>query len=431
MTRLNKIVTSQVESTTGAAHDTNTYSYDSDGILVRHDADRVGKSVVGPGVLFGANKDSSEQTGLNTIKLIPNEDLQSDQFLVIEPTTPNHIHIRAGGTQDESNAMLILGGERTAVTVYDNDRFVGISTRFARVDQTYTNINEDGNSQFIASMPVPNGQEVYTGWKVFDADIEYTVSAVAINTPSEGLVTITATGLNFVTNQAYTFYFDEPWNHQWTFDSNGILSGPHMGGVRVPALANSSDGNDLYIYATDANVELNADDNISLTTENGDIILNADGGEYIGSVDPENRIATRGEVGLETSFTVVGGTTGDQPEFDGDPQFTGSYIRNYGGLVHFRIDVNMDNITDFGTGQYYIDLPFPAKYNYHFRDACLHDNSGTVRQYALSGHVYANQSRVTLWFTATSGQDEAFDYNSPALLTVADNFHIAGTYISQ
>jgi hypothetical protein len=76
MSRLNKIVTSQIESTTGASHDTNTYSYDSNGVLIRHDDDRVGKSVVGPGVLYGANKDSADQTGLNTIKLIPNEDLQ-------------------------------------------------------------------------------------------------------------------------------------------------------------------------------------------------------------------------------------------------------------------------------------------------------------------------------------------------------------------
>jgi len=35
-----------------------------------------------------------------------------------------------------------------------------------------------------------------------------------------------------------------------------------------------------------------------------------------------------------------------------------------------------------------------------------------------------------LWFTSTSGQDELFDYNSPALLTVNDNFHISGTYIT-
>jgi hypothetical protein len=132
----------------------------------------------------------------------------------------------------------------------------------------------------------------------------------------------------------------------------------------------------------------------------------------------------------ETFFTVNGGTTGTQPTFDGAPLFSGSYVKT-GPMVHFQIQVDMDNITNFGTGQYYVDLPFPAKYSYHFRDACLHDNSGTVRQYALSGHVYAGQSQVTLWFTSTSGQDELFDYNSPALLTVNDKFHISGTYISE
>jgi hypothetical protein len=37
-------------------------------------------------------------------------------------------------------------------------------------------MNEDSNAQFIASMPTPNEQEVFVGWKVLDADIEYTVN---------------------------------------------------------------------------------------------------------------------------------------------------------------------------------------------------------------------------------------------------------------
>jgi hypothetical protein len=145
---------------------------------------------------------------------------------------------------------------------------------------------------------------------------------------------------------------------------------------------------------------------------------------------PQGPAGEDAPVPTEQSFVVNGGTTGTQPTFDGAPLFSGTYVQN-GPLVHFQIEVDMDNITNFGTGQYYVDLPFPAKYSYHFRDACLHDNSGTVRQYALSGHVYAGQSQVTLWFTSTSGQDELFDYNSPALLTENDNFHISGTYISE
>jgi hypothetical protein len=349
MSRLNKIVTSQIESTTGASHDTNTYSYDSNGVLIRHDDDRVGKSVVGPGVLYGANKDSADQTGLNTIKLIPNEDLATDQFLIIEPTAPNHIHIRAGGTQDDSNALLILGGERNAVGVDDDDRFVGISTRYARVDQTYTNINEDGNAQFIASMPVPNGQEVYTGWKVLDADIEYTVSSVAINTPSEGYVTITATGINnFVTNQAYTFYFDEPYNHQWTFNSNGVIQGPAMGGTRFVQIRNAGSGENLGIYSDDAALDLQATNELNITATDGNVNIAAQGGgkislsgtdgAYLGNPDvPYNRITTRQEVPF-INAAVPTSSLGQEGDVVGFGAMTSGYIYyctgTYDGTTH-------------------------------------------------------------------------------------------------
>jgi hypothetical protein len=142
----------------------------------------------------------------------------------------------------------------------------------------------------------------------------------------------------------------------------------------------------------------------------------------------------QGEPGLdadtaeETSFTVNGGTLGTQPTFDGAPLFIGSYVKT-GPLVHFQIQVDMDNITNFGTGQYYVDLPFPAKYGYQVKQGCLHDDS-SGRQYAIGGHVFAGQSTLALTFTNSAGQDEAFDHNSPVTLNVADNFHIAGTYIT-
>jgi hypothetical protein len=129
----------------------------------------------------------------------------------------------------------------------------------------------------------------------------------------------------------------------------------------------------------------------------------------------------------ETSFTVNGGTTGTQPTFDGAPLFSGSYVKT-GPMVHFQIQVDMDNITSFGTGQYYVDLPFDAKYGYQLKAGCLHDIS-TGRQYALGGHVYAGQSQLLLSYTDSNGQDAGFDYNSPTTLSTADNFHISGTYI--
>ena len=141
-------------------------------------------------------------------------------------------------------------------------------------------------------------------------------------------------------------------------------------------------------------------------------------------VDGEDAVAV-----TETSFTVNGGTLGTQPTFDGAPLFSGSYVKT-GPMVHFQVQVDMDNITNFGDGQYFIDLPFPSKYGYQVRSGCLHDIS-TDKQYAIGGHVFEGQSQLTLTFTNSAGQDEAFDFNSPVTLNVADNFHISGTYISE
>jgi hypothetical protein len=128
----------------------------------------------------------------------------------------------------------------------------------------------------------------------------------------------------------------------------------------------------------------------------------------------------------DTPFIVEGGTLGTQPTFEGAPLFTGSYAK-LGPAVHFRIDVDFDNITDFGTGQYYLNLPFAAEHNYHFSDGCLHDIS-TGDQYAVMGHVTAGSSQLTLFSTASNGRQVPFTHNVPVTLTVADNFHIAGTY---
>lgn len=130
--------------------------------------------------------------------------------------------------------------------------------------------------------------------------------------------------------------------------------------------------------------------------------------------------------GKSVPFTVVGGTLGTQPTFTGDPLFTGSYTK-LGNLVHFQIDVDMDNITSFGTGQYYIDLPFPTEHNYQVSDGCLHDISAGD-QYSVMGHVVAGSDELRLFSVASNGRHVPFTASVPVNLNVADNFHLAGTY---
>ena len=68
-------------------------------------------------------------TSNNTLELIPSNNYGSgvnDQYIVLDPTTPNHIHIRAGGNIDESTAELYLGGDQTNVNVSDTTKEIYI-----------------------------------------------------------------------------------------------------------------------------------------------------------------------------------------------------------------------------------------------------------------------------------------------------------------
>lgn len=168
-----------------------------------------------------------------------------------------------------------------------------------------------------------------------------------------------------------------------------------------------------------------------------DIIVTISGAMYKGEIVEAKRYVTVSDIGnagavsAEIPFEVDGGALGTQPTFSGAPMFYGSYIV-MGPVIHFKIQVEFDNITNFGTGQYYLNLPIPAKYGYDFRDGCLHDDS-TGHTYHISGHVSPGETQLLLFTTDLSGQnlyDFPFTRAEPLTLTTADRFHIAGSYIA-
>jgi hypothetical protein len=366
----------------------------------------------GQGIIWNPSGTSGDGYGNDTIHLVPSDtDNETEQRIIIDPTAPNHIHIRAGGVQDYSNVELILGGERAGVRVSDTDGTTVVQSKQEDYSWSYQNVGEGGQVYVIASAmaePDYNDFTIISGQK-------YVISNVVRDEQNGTTSYETTPGIGFVPFENYTFIRDNG-NHSWNFNRAGYLSGPtETGYLRVTGIIND-----------DGNLEVQADQNLILSGGESN-------GEYLhDSSDPANQIATIGDVmsatSIEQSFTVNGGTLGTQPTFDGAPLFSGSYVIN-GPMVHFQIQVDMDNILTFGNGQYFIDLPFPAKYGYQFKEGCLHDIS-SGKQYAIGGHVYAGQSQMGLTFTNSAGQDEDFDYNSPVTLSTADNFHISGTYIS-
>jgi len=173
----------------------------------------------GAGYIENTLSNSGDGYGNDTLKLVPDDDLTyegGDQYIVIDPTAPNHIHIRAGGAQDASTADLFLGAERTGVQVSDGSGNVIIRSKNPDRVDIYANSNSTSNTQFIhatgANILVGDTVRLYTGGDTF------TVTSVS---ESEGAMTVVAEGLTFIPGEAYTFT-RTMGEDRWMFQTNGI-----------------------------------------------------------------------------------------------------------------------------------------------------------------------------------------------------------------
>lgn len=122
------------------------------------------------------------------------------------------------------------------------------------------------------------------------------------------------------------------------------------------------------------------------------------------------------------------------PDFRDGPTFAPSHIEptdahyiRVGELVYICASIPFTYVTNFGTAQYKIQLPFPAGYHADFFGGTIHDTSaGTF--HTVKGHIEKNSAIMTLWHLAASSTDQPFTHNSPINLAPDDEFHIAGWY---
>jgi hypothetical protein len=103
---------------------THIWEFDSTGSLTLPKEGKLYGIGDGPGgdrygYISWAGNTSGDGAGYNTMRLVPDmQGLESaDQYIILDPTSPGHIHIRAGGTQDSSSAELFLGGEDSHVKI--------------------------------------------------------------------------------------------------------------------------------------------------------------------------------------------------------------------------------------------------------------------------------------------------------------------------
>lgn len=116
--------------------------------------------------------------------------------------------------------------------------------------------------------------------------------------------------------------------------------------------------------------------------------------------------------------------------FTGTPA-TGFYIK-IGNLIQVQIDVIFTTVTNFGTGQYSLTIPFASKYHTDVYGGSVHDivNQG-IDHYSIKGHLTPSSTTMTVWDMASAAQDEPMDFNSPFNLAQADRFHMSFSYICE
>lgn len=250
--------------------------------------------VLAPGILYGSDADSGDGVGLDTIKLIPDAYIKSqgsDQYLIVDPTAPNHIHLRAGGTIDGSSADLYLGGEYNNVRISDGYDSVNVKT--SQIGEGVISYDWYFDNSGKLSLPMGGALEpVGMGWtgltnnnsgtpiSIVNKTTNMTYAGQVIsditvsgNSDTQGRISINTQDL--VTPNTHSWIFD--YNGTMIFPDNSVQTSAWSGGrvVSAPTHSTGASGDKLgdlaftsgYIYYCTANYTGPTVYNTTLTRE--------------------------------------------------------------------------------------------------------------------------------------------------------------------
>lgn len=181
-----------------------------------------------------------------------------------------------------------------------------------------------------------------------------------------------------------------------------------------------------------------------------DIIVTIAGAMYKGSIEEPNRyvivsdLDTSGSGGTAAirwspTFQATGLTfTGSGATY---PTYNSYYVKN-GQMVTFNILVEMTTVTNFGTGQLKVELPFAPipSASSHFPAWCWvnpalppDELNGHIQM--VADHLPASQTLDLHWLKETTANpkpliESLLVQGTPVTFTTASKIYINGTYIS-
>ena len=193
--------------------------------------------------------------------------------------------------------------------------------------------------------------------------------------------------------------------------------------------------------------------NLSVEADNDIVLYPGSTYAYIDTpeLDGGNRIATWDYVATSVGTGSNGEVTRWTPNFTATgltftgsgathPAYNSHYVKN-GRMVSFNIEVNLSTVTNFGTGQYKLQLPFTPQFGFnHFSgwvwaDPNVDPDTGT-------GHTILNADTagvtdvLDLHYLKQSGganspiREGLFLQGTPVTLSTISKIYINGTYIT-
>lgn len=186
-----------------------------------------------------------------------------------------------------------------------------------------------------------------------------------------------------------------------------------------------------------------------IVSPDDDIIVTIDGAIYKGSIEEPNRYVTVSDLdaaGIGTAavrwsptFQATGLTfTGSGTTY---PTYNSYYVKN-GQMVTFSIVTDMTTVTNFGTGQLKLELPFdplPTAANHFSAWAWINPEipadelNGHVQM--VADHVIGSKTLDLHWLKETTAQpkpviESLLIQGTPVTFTTASKIYVNGTYIS-